>query len=199
MNVKNLAALAGMVILVAVVCLAAGCASVEKRADLTYMRATEVRGGPGEVYLAKPLIDGQLRKIPGRTILGSVQNTGTQIVTTDDASDWIGRALTDELRHAGYEVRSTPALPPDVNKGILVRVTRLSADQEDKGIILSTSTEMELSAEIWKDGRLSKTLTVKVSTRDEGIDRSGEPVGASLRKTLQSAMVQLMPGIVGAL
>ena len=61
-------------------------------------------------------------------------------------------------------------------------VTRLSADQEDKGLILTTSTEMELSAEIWKEGRLSKTLTVKVSSRDEGMDRTGEPVGASLRK-----------------
>ena len=196
--VPSFVLVARMVLLVATACFFVGCAAVEKKVELTYQRpqtSGEARGDlPG-----KPIIDARLQKMPGRTILGSVENTGTQIVTTDDISDWVMRALSDELRHAGYEVRTGPAPPVNVPRGILVSVARLSADQEDKGLLLTTSTEMELSAEIWKEGRLSKTLTVKVSSRDEGMDRTGEPVGASLRKILQSAMFQLMPGIVDAL
>jgi len=186
-------------ILVATACLLIGCATVEKRADLTYQRATDVRGGSGEIYLAKPVIDVQFGRMPGRTVLGSVRNTGTQIVTTDDISDWIMGALSDELYHAGYEIRTVPTLPVDTSRGVLVWVKGLSADQADKGLILTTSTGMELSAEIWKDGGLSKTLTVKVGSQDEGMDRSGKPVTAALQKTLQSAMTQLLPGIVDAL
>ena len=156
-------------------------------------------GGSGEIYLAKPVIDVRFGKMPGRTVLGLVRNTGTQIVTSDDISDWIMGALTDELYPAGYEIRTVPALPVGVSRGVLVWVKGLSANQEDEGLILSTSTEMELSAEIWKEGRLSKTLTVKVGSRDEGVDRSGTTVTVSLQKTLQSAMVQLLPGIVDAL
>ncbi len=199
MKLKNCLSLLRISVLAVTACLLIGCAAVEKRADLTYQRATDVRGGSGEIYLAKPVIDVQLGRMPGRTVLGSVGNTGTQIVTTDDISDWIMGALSDELYHAGYEIRTVPTLPVDTSRGVLVWVKGLSAEQEDKGFILTTSTGMELSAEIWKDGRISKTLTVKVSSQDEGMDRTGEPVTSSLQKTLQSAMVQLLPGIVDVL
>lgn len=183
----------------AIACLLFACASVEKRVDLTYERAVETKGGSGEVYLARPVVEVRLEKIPGRTVLGSVRNRGTQIVTGDDVSDWVFDALAGELRHAGYEIRRSPALPAGAPKGVVVRVVGLSADQQDKGVFLTTSSEMALSAEIWKNGRLSKTFTARVSSQDDGMDRSGEAVGSSLRKTLQSAMRELVPGVVDAL
>jgi hypothetical protein len=177
-------------------CASAGCAALEKRVDLTYGPTANVRGGPGEIFLAKPVIDVRFQRMPGSVVMGSVRNTGALILTGDDVSGWVMGALRDELRRAGYEVRTGPALPADIRKGILARVTELSANQEGKGLILATSTEMGLLAEIWKDGRLLKTLTVKVRNQDDGLDRTGEPVAASLRKALQSAMAQLMPGII---
>jgi hypothetical protein len=186
-------------VLVAAVCLLAGCATLEKSANLTYQRAADVTGGSGEVDLAEPVIEVRLGKMPGRTVLGSVLNTGTQIVTTDGLPEWIMGALIDELHFAGYEIRTVHRLPWDVSRGILVRVTKLSVDQEDRGLIFYTTTAIGLSAEIWKDGRLSKTLTVSASSQDEDLDRTGGPVGASLQRTLQSAMAHLMPGIIDAL
>jgi hypothetical protein len=177
----------------------AGCAGVEKRVDLTYGTAANARGGSGEVFLAKPVVEVPLQKMPGSTVLGTVRNTGTQILTKDDVSGWVMGALGDELRHAGYDTRTGSVLPAGVRKGIQARVTGLSTNQDDKGLILTTTTEMELSVEIWKEGRLVKTLTARTSTQDEGLDRTGEPVGASLRRVLQSAMFQLMPGMVDTL
>ena len=94
--VPSFVLVARMVLLAAAASLFFGCAAVEKKVDLTYQRTTDVRRGSGEIYLAKPVIDARLQKMPGRTILGSVQNTGTQIVTTDDISDWVIRALSNE-------------------------------------------------------------------------------------------------------
>ena len=199
MNSKYWAHVVRVSVIAATACLLVGCATVEKTANLTYQRAANVRGGSGEVDLAKPVIEVRLGRMPGRIVLGSVQNTGTQIVTTDDIPEWVMGALIDELHFAGYEIRTVPILPSDVSRGVFVRVTKLSVDQEDSGLILSTSTEIGLSAEIWKDGRLSKTLTATASSRDEDMDRTGESVAASLQKTLQSAMAELMPGIIDTL
>ncbi|MGD0661649.1 MAG: hypothetical protein ABSD38_26605 [Syntrophorhabdales bacterium] len=199
MNSKYWAHVVRVSVLAAAACLLVGCATVEKTANLTYQRAANVRGGSGEIDLAKPVIEVRLGRMPGRIVLGSVLNTGTQIVTTDDIPEWVMGALIDELHFVGYEIRTVPILPSDVSRGVFVRVTKLSVDQEDSGLLLSTSTEIGLSAEIWKDGRLSKTLTATASSRDEDMDRTGESVAASLQKTLQSAMVELMPGIIDAL
>jgi hypothetical protein len=180
--------------------LLASCASYEKVVDLTYERATGARGGSGEIYLAKAVVEQSLPRLPGgRVVLGTVKDSVTQIVTSDDISRWIASALMEELYSAGYEVRTVSSFPQDVTRGVLVRVVHLSSNQVSVGLVLRTSTEIDLAVEIWKAGRLAKTLTVSASSQDEGIDRSGTAITSSLRATLQSALGQLMPGVISTL
>jgi hypothetical protein len=108
-------------------------------------------------------------------------------------------ALTEELHSAGYETRTAPRLPPGVPQGVSVRVVKLSADQTTDQVLLTTSTDISLAAEVWKQGALVKILTVEAHREDQGLDRSGAFIGASLQKTLQSAMEELIPDIIGTL
>ena len=53
--------------------------------------------------------------------------------------------------------------------------------------------------QLWKAGRLVKTLTVSAKDEEEGMDRSSEPVREALDKLLQGAMKELIPAIVEVL
>jgi hypothetical protein len=175
-------------------------ASLEKRLNLTgYETAVHGMKGSGEVYLARPVLEERLSVLPGgRIVLGYVKGTGEQLVTQDDLSEWVADALARELQSSGYEVKRSPGLPAHASGGIVVRIVQLSAGQTD-GLVLATTTNIRLAADIWKNDRLVKTITAGANSKDEGIDRSGEFVAASLRKQLQLVMQELVPDIVGAL
>jgi len=177
-----------------------GCAALDKPVDLTYSHAVTAGGGSGEAYLAMPVIEPQLLKMPrGRTVLGTVNGAATQIITSDDVPQWIMGALTDELHSAGYETRTVAHLPPGVPQGVSVRVVKLSADQTTDGLLLITSTDISLAAEVWKQGVLVKTLTAQAARQDQGFDGSGTFVGAAMQETLQSTMEQLIPDVIRVL
>jgi hypothetical protein len=176
-----------------------GCAPLEKRVDLTYRQAVYGRGGSGEIFLARPVFEKQPDRLPGgRVILGPVKGTDTLIVTTDDVSQWVADALAQELSSAGYEVRRMPAVSARVSKGVALKVQNLSCNQTSDGLVLTTSTNIALAADVWKNGRVVKTLTASAGSEDQGLDRSGPVVAASLEKTLQSTMRELVPGIIGS-
>lgn len=176
------------------------CTPLEKRIDLNYQRAVSAAGGSGEVFVAKPELGTQPLKMPGgRSIVGTVKDAGTQIVTADDPGEWVMRALIQELYGAGYEIKTVAVMPQDAPKGVAVRILRMSANQTTDGLILTTNTDIELAADLWKNGRLVKTLTVSTGSEDQGLDRSGEFVAEALVRTLQSAMKQLVPGVVKTL
>ena len=185
---------------VAILCVALipACASLEKKVDLTYGQVAPGAGNAGDVGLATPVFEKPLPGLPGgRLLLGTVRGTTTiQIVTEDDPRLWIMNAVEQQLGAAGYTVRNIPALPASVDRGVLVRVRSLSSNQDSDVIVLTTNTDIALAVEVWKDGRLKKTLTASASSQDEGLDRSGEVVAASLRKNLTLTLQELMPGIL---
>jgi uncharacterized lipoprotein YajG len=177
-----------------------GCASLEKRVDLGYERKTSITGGAGELLIAKPVTEHHVVRAPGgRTVLGTVNEAGTQITTTDDVSEWIMRALMQELYGAGFEIKTVGRMPEHAGKGVLVRIVRLSGNQSTDGITITTRTDIELAADLWKNGRLLKTITVATGSEDKGLDRSGAFVSDALQRTLQAAMQQLLPEIVRSL
>ena len=179
--------------------LLACCSSLEKKVNLNYRTAVHGLAGTGEVYLARPVIQQREQVLPGgRVVLGSVKEKGTQIVTEDNISLWVADALAGELKSAGYQVKSVPTLPAGVPRGVFARVSQLSCGQTDDGLLLTTTTSISLAADVWKDGRLLKTVTASASSQDQGLDRSGDFVAVSLRKTLQLAMQELLPGIADA-
>jgi hypothetical protein len=107
----------------------------------------------------------------------------------------VGSALAEELYHAGYKVRAAPSLSHG-QKGVLIRVVSLSGNQYSNGLFLSTYTQIGLSADVWKQGRLVKTLTATAGSQEQGVDRSGAPVSTAFRGTLQSVLQQLVPDII---
>ncbi|MGD0232060.1 MAG: hypothetical protein ABSC19_17180 [Syntrophorhabdales bacterium] len=179
--------------------LLSGCAPLEKRVDLNYRQAVYGSGGSGEIFLARPVFEKQPAQLPGgRVILGPVRGTDTLIVTTDDLSQWIADALIQELSSVGYEVRRVPALSARVSRGVVLKVQNFSCNQLAGELVLTTSTHIALVADVWENGRVVKTLTASAGSEDQGLDRSGPVVAASLEKTLQSTLRELVPGIIGS-
>jgi hypothetical protein len=140
----------------------------------------------------------KLEKLPGRVVLGSVEGKATQLVTRDDVPGWVADAFSKELQSARYEVRRRPDLPAGVSRGVVLRIVRFSADQSGK-LLVATSTDIRLAAEVWKGGRLAKTISAGASGKDEAFDRSGEVVADSITKTLQAIMRELVPEVVNVL
>ena len=190
----------GLLLFMLLAGLSACTTPLEKRLDLTgYQPAVQAVKGSGEVFLARPVLEEKLPVLPGgRVVLGYVEGTGEQLVTQDDLSAWVAGALAGELQSAGYDVRRTSSLPERVLRGVVVKIVRLSVRQKN-GLLLATSTDINLAVDVWKDGRLVKTLTAGADSKDEGIDRSGDFAAASLRRQLQWVMQELVPDIVKTL
>lgn len=176
------------------------CASYEKQVSLTYDPTFLFAGGGGEVDVAEPVIEARLEKLPGgKVVLGAVQDSITQIVTTDNISEWVKDALVQELYHAGYKVNKIASRRPKAQKTVLLRLVSLSGNQYPDGLMVGTYTQIGIRAEVWQRGGLVKTITATASAQERGVNRSGGPVSKSLRETLQSALEQLVPGIIDSL
>jgi hypothetical protein len=175
-----------------------GCASIEKRVDLTYERSANATGGSGEVFVAQPVMKQNLAALPsGRQVLGKAEDT--DVVIKESPANWLLSALKLELSAAGYDVKAVPTLPSGVSKGVQATMLALSANQSPKVLTVTTVTEVKVEAELWKNGQLIKTLTAGARNQEEGMDRSPEPIRSALEKTLQRVMQELVPDIIKSL
>ncbi|HAK88989.1 MAG: hypothetical protein A2077_05905 [Nitrospirae bacterium GWC2_46_6] len=177
-----------------------GCGTMDQRADLTYEKIVNAKGGSGDIYMAKPLeTHNAARKPSGVLMLGMVKETDRDVVTGDSISDWVMLAMLQELYTAGYNVKTVKGLPDNVSKGIAVSVAAISADQDSDFVAIKTVSNMKISIQLWKDGKNVKSLTFDAGNEEKGVDRSAEPISKSLQKTLQNIMKQLVPEIVRVL
>ena len=178
--------------------LMAGCASMEKRVDLTYEKSVNSSGGTGEIFIAQPTVRQGLKALPGgKWVIGKAGDA--DVVADNSPSGWILSAFAQELSAAGYDVKTVATLPPGVSKGVKPAIVALRADESSNVVTVITSTEVKLEAELWKDGRLIKTLSAGAQDQEEGMDRSSEPIRSALEKTLRHAMEELIPDIVKGL
>lgn len=178
--------------------IAAGCASIEKPVDLTYERFVNTTGGSGQVFVAEPVMKQHLTALPsGKRIVGKAEDA--DIVVNEDPAKWLLSALVQELSAAGYDVKTAPALPAEVSKGVQETVVALSANQSSGVLIVTTVTEVKLEAQLWKHGQIIKTLTAGAQDHEEGTGRSSESIRSALEKALQRAMQELIPDIVKGL
>ena len=160
--------------------IAAGCAPLEKRVDLTYARAVNATGGSGALFAAQPIMKQSLPLLPsGRQVIGAGE--GSDLVTKDSPANWLLSALVQELSAAGYKVETGPNLPAGVPKGVTASILTLSANQSSKMVTVLTVTEVRLEIKLWKNGQLVKTLTASARNQEEGVDRSSEPIRWALR------------------
>jgi hypothetical protein len=175
-----------------------GCASLEKRVDLTYGTVVTSSGGSGEVFIAQPVMKQTLTALPsGKQIIGRVGEA--DIVVRGSPENWVLSALIQELSAAGYQVKTVPTLPNNVSKGMAATILALAANQSSNLLTLTTVTDLRMEVQLWRAGRLIKTLTASAQDHEEGTDRSSEPIRSALEKTLQRIMQELLPDIVTAL
>lgn len=171
---------------------------MQQRVDLTYGRAVNASGGSGQILIAQPVA--RYSTMPftaGKQVLGK---TGEEdIFTQGNPSYWLLSALVEELSAAGYEVKTCQELPGNVTKGIKPAIVSLSARQSFHVFTISTIAEVKLEAQVFKDGRLIKTLAAGARDEYEGVDRSSEPIRLSLEKTMQGALQELVPDIIKTL
>ncbi|HUJ90792.1 MAG TPA: hypothetical protein VLX12_11380 [Syntrophorhabdales bacterium] len=178
--------------------IATGCAPLEKRVDLTYERFVNATGGSGQLLITQPVMKQDLAVLPsGKQLVGKADDA--DVVIKESPADWLLSALVQELSAAGYDVKTAPALPVDVSKGVRPTILALSANQSSKVLTVTTVTEVKLEAQLWKNGQLIKTLTAGARDQEEGTDRSSEPIRWALEKTLQRALQELVPDIVKSL
>ncbi len=175
-----------------------GCAPLEKSVQLTYGRFVTTSGGSGVVFVAEPIVKQNLAVLPsGKQIIGKAEEA--DVVIRESPASWLRSAFVQELSGAGYDVKTVTDLPPDVSKGVKATMLALSANQSSKVLTIITVTEVKLEAQLWKNGKLLKTLTAGAMDHEEGMDRSPEPIRSALEKTLQRVMQELVPDIVKGL
>ena len=178
--------------------IAAGCVPLEKGVVLTYTRSVNATGGSGELFLAEPVMKQNLAPLPsGRQIIGKAEDA--DLVIRQSPATWLRSALVEELSTAGYDVKTVATLPAGVSKGVTVTILALSADQSSSVLTVITVTEVNLEAQLWKNGQLAKTLTASARDQEEGVDRSSEPIRWALEKTLQRTLQELVPDIIRGL
>ena len=180
--------------------LAGGCGFKDQRVGLTYENIAGAGGGGGELFIARPLEHYALDKTSGGLwILGTVNGTEGAVVTGDSVDDWFLNALAEGLSAAGYHVKTVTGLPEDAVKGCKPAVLKISADQTLSLITADTVVHLKLSVEVWKKGKLVKTLSVSAGNEDKGIDHSAGHLSYVLTSTLQNAMKNLLPDLIEAL
>lgn len=173
----------------------AGCAPVQQRVVLTYERFVNASGGSGQIFVAVP--ETRYSATPFRAEKEVLGKTGEEdIFTQDNPARWFFTALAEELSAAGYEVKACPELPDNISKGIKPAIVGLSANQSFNVLTVSTVAEVKLEVQVFKNGRLIKTLHSGARDEYEGVDRSSEPIRSGLEKTLQGALKELIPDII---
>lgn len=177
-----------------------GCGGVDKKVDLRYERLGGLKGGAGELYIARPVERHNIAKKPsGAFILGRIKGTDADIVTEDSISDWVMSALSEEFTFAGYHVKVVPQLPESPTKGIKVVIFKVIADQEAGLVTIKSNTDLKISFELWKGKRNVRNLSVETGAEEKGMDRSPEPINTALQKALQNAVQKAVPDIIKAL
>ena len=177
-----------------------GCASVDQHVSLTYEKIVNVKGGSGKVLIAKPVEKFNAgKKTSGVLILGVVKGTDRDIVTSDRVGDWVTFAFFQELRAAGYEVETVSELPKDVSKGIVLTISELSIVQNVRVATAETVSNMKLTVEAWKGGKVIKTFSYSGFDEGKALGTSADPITKSLRITLQSIVQQAIPDLIKVL
>ena len=180
-----------------VLCIASGCSTVEIRANLVYESVAAPGGATGEILLARAVERHNALKLPGgKVLLGTVKNSGTEIVTADSAVDWVGLAMTKELTNAGFRVTSVPELPRGAPRGVNVAILGVGVEQEDNFVMLTTTATVRVEVEVWRDGANVRTFSAESEAQEIGIDRSSKPITGALMRALQGAIRKLVPDLV---
>lgn len=189
-----------IILAIAFAAVTAGCASNYKMVDLSYEKSVNAKGGTGDLFIANPIEKHGASKLPsGVTVIGNVKNSDVLVATKDSISEWVMTSLMHEFYSAGYNVKTAPELPADVTKGIKVIITKISANQIPEEMVVKDETVIGIDVEVWKEGKLIKTLTFENKNEGKGLRRTAGLISVMLKRTLQDIVQQIVPNVMKTL
>lgn len=189
-----------------------GCAYVDQKVVLTYSPINAAKGGRGDLFIVKPVDNLSNRKKENGLVIGTVKSglgvRTADVVTSDNAADWVTMALIQELRSAGYNVKPVKNFPERTSKGVQITLHELFVDQDTGLATIGAITDLKFNIDVYRDNNKISTInvaakgddrTIKVNDVFGVIGSSAEIKGLSLKRALNSAMQQSIPQIVNML
>jgi len=176
-----------------------GCAS-EHNVILNYERTLNITGGSGEIFIAKPNIIQVFRENHrGQKIIGDYWDAVTwDIVTDSNISDWIVNALSDELRHAGFNVGYVSDISETIDKGVSLSLIKFNISGNRKSILQSLDTNILLSMSIWKNGSMIKEYYIEGNGSNTGwTPNMSKKAGQSIEVAFKYCVNEMVTRVIG--
>lgn len=189
------------VALLVLVVLAGGCATSDLKLKPNYQPVGETRGSGGTLVLASSL-EGTVPGVGERIqwILGEVKDTDGKIkgnVTSVSAPTAVVRdALQQELLRAGYAVQIDKALPPNVDRAVVLSAGKLMLDEIRSLVKVEAECKVSFTVEIWRNGAKTNTLSFESRYSDFALKDREKLHQDVLQKAFASAFRRAVPAIV---
>lgn len=178
-----------------------GCAIADQRVDILYRPVIQDATGSGTLYLAQVGVQrpGAPGPVPVQWVLGEVKNNNGEkvgaIVTDTVPADLVSDALTREFKAAGYAVLPAQALPGDVAKGINLSSVAIKLSEVSGLIRAEAKGTLDISVEVWRDGRKLKKLDYEAEYSDAAIAGKDQLLPDILQNLVQAVMKRAVPEI----
>lgn len=181
--------------------LLSGCATVDQKIGLAYAPVDRPFGRQsGEIAVSRSDPRSAAQKNKGEWIIGSINNVHgvhqADILAGRGLGEWITDALLLELKHAGYSVTYTPALPQGTARGITISDINVSLNVNKGAVSDETKQELKFNVDIFLNGAKAKTFTVASRDSKTLLSASREDMDKIMLRSLQDAMVQIIPEII---
>ena len=183
-------------IILAIMLLLSGCASVDKNVNFLYQPTAFGSGGSGDLYLSAGDQSASAKATSAQWVIGETKNSKGEnagnIISARSPMDIVMDAFTREFKGAGYNVMPVNALPAGVAKGIRLNSVAIELEEVNKLYKLETKCTVKIALEPWRNGMAIKTLNYENSYTDSTlIDRD-----LFLLKSLQTTLQELMARVV---
>jgi len=179
----------------------AGCATVDQKIGLNYAPVDRPFGRhSGDIAVARQDPAQPQRNSKGEWIIGSLNNVHdvhqADILSDRSIGEWITDALLLELKHAGYTVTYTAALPQGAPHGIVINDINAFLNVK-KGTVSSDSKhELKFNVDAYVNGTRVKTFTVSSRDKSTILATSREALEKIMLQSIRDAMVQIVPEII---
>lgn len=189
-------------VLLMLIALLSGCATVDQKVTLDYKPVDRPFGrNSGEVFVSRTDAVSLLRNTKGEWIVGSLNNVHgvrqADLLSDRTVGEWVSDALLQELKQAGYTAGYTARLPAAASRAILISNISVFMNVNQGTVSSETRHELKFDVDILRNGSKVKTFTIAAR------DNSTIPLIASLekkelimRQSLQDGMRQLLPELI---
>jgi len=179
-----------------------GCALYARNVDSLYEPTVSTGGGSGEVYIVMP--PKQATPSPElRWAIGTVTNSDgikiDEIFSPRSPAELVQRALSLELKRAGYTLHTVTTKPAGPEKAIDLIMVEVVVDQVSTFPDLTAICRIDVRLEVIKNGQVLKKLHYDAAASKKDVNGRDRMAGTVLQEALHSIMLRVVPDIVSIL